>query len=302
MADDRQTFRRLVRWTEANLAQGDLGAHLPAWLWGRAPDGQWRVLDANSASDADLWIAYALLEAGRIWGVHGYAGLGTRLAQRIARDEVQDIPGLGPMLLPGKTGFVDTRAQRWRLNPSYVPLQILARLSALAGPWRAMADGTLRMLEEAAPHGYAPDWVAWQAGQGWQPDPQHGSLGDYDAIRVYLWAGMLADDAPQKARLLAHYAPMARATAERGTPPEAADAATGRLQGSGPAGFSAALLPLLAGQPGHAAQRRRLQEAPPAADAYYGQSLALFGQGWDDGRYRFDREGRLVPAASACAN
>ncbi len=34
VANDRETFDRLLTWTENNLAAGDLTAHLPAWLWG----------------------------------------------------------------------------------------------------------------------------------------------------------------------------------------------------------------------------------------------------------------------------
>ena len=35
-------------------------AHLPGWLWGKKSDDQWTVLDSNSASDSDLWIAFAI--------------------------------------------------------------------------------------------------------------------------------------------------------------------------------------------------------------------------------------------------
>ena len=69
----------------------------------------------------------------------GKAGVikpGTLLLQRIGREEVADIPGPGLMLLPGKVGFV--AEDRWRLNPSYLPPQLLARFAALNGPWRAM--------------------------------------------------------------------------------------------------------------------------------------------------------------------
>ena len=65
--NDRPTFDRVLAWTQGNLAGGDLATHLPAWLWGKNQDGQWTVLDANSASDADTWMAYTLLEAGRLW-------------------------------------------------------------------------------------------------------------------------------------------------------------------------------------------------------------------------------------------
>lgn len=64
--------------------------------------------------------------------------------------------------------------------------------------------------------------------------------------------------------------------------------------------FSAALLPLLASDPTSVAalqaQRQRLHQEPPQANAYYNQSLTMFGQGWDDHRYRFNKEGRLVPS------
>ncbi len=65
--NDRPTFDRVLSWTQDNLASGDLKTHLPAWIWGKNKDGQWKVLDPNSASDADVWMAYTLLEAGRLW-------------------------------------------------------------------------------------------------------------------------------------------------------------------------------------------------------------------------------------------
>src|SRR5512140_2824396 len=67
VANDRPLFERLLRWTGDNLADGRLAERLPAWSWGQRRDGSWGALDANSASDADLWTAYALLEGGRLW-------------------------------------------------------------------------------------------------------------------------------------------------------------------------------------------------------------------------------------------
>ena len=57
-------------WTRTNLAGNQFDAQnvrLPAWQWGKKPDGSFGVLDPNSASDSDLWIAYDLLQAGRLW-------------------------------------------------------------------------------------------------------------------------------------------------------------------------------------------------------------------------------------------
>jgi endoglucanase len=85
------------------------------------------VLDGNSASDADVWIAYTLLQAGRAWKEARYTTLGTALAKRIATEEVTQVPGLRIVLLPGAKGF--RHGDVYRLNASYLPLQLFLRLA-----------------------------------------------------------------------------------------------------------------------------------------------------------------------------
>lgn len=105
VAQDQPMFDKLLRWTEQNLAAGDLTKHLPSWAWGQNIQKKWGILDSNSAADSDLWIAYDLLEAGRLWNKQQYDSLGKKLLQRILKEEVIKIPGLGLMVLPGKIGF-----------------------------------------------------------------------------------------------------------------------------------------------------------------------------------------------------
>jgi endoglucanase len=38
VANDRAQFERLLSWTQNNLANGDLRAQQPAWLWGSDVD------------------------------------------------------------------------------------------------------------------------------------------------------------------------------------------------------------------------------------------------------------------------
>ncbi|VED45568.1 Endoglucanase precursor [Raoultella terrigena] len=109
-ANDRDAFGKLLQWTQNNLAEGDLRARLPGWLWGKKSDSEWTMLDSNSASDSDLWIAWSLLEAGRLWQMPQYVETGKALLSRIAQEEVADVPGLGPMVLPGKVALLTIRA------------------------------------------------------------------------------------------------------------------------------------------------------------------------------------------------
>lgn len=109
IANDRDSFELILRWTEDNLANGDLTGQLPAWQWGKREDDSWGVIDSTAASDADLWIAYALSEAGRLWKIQKYTALAELLADRILREETAEIPGLGLTLLPGTKGFILTK-------------------------------------------------------------------------------------------------------------------------------------------------------------------------------------------------
>ncbi|MGU7816449.1 cellulose synthase complex periplasmic endoglucanase BcsZ [Burkholderia sp. AW49-1] len=300
VANDRHTFDTILAWTENNLAQGDLSARLPAWLWGRAPDGAWRVLDANAASDADLWIAYTLVEAGRLWHERSYTARGALLAKRVLDDETASVPGLGLTLLPGPTGF-RLADGRWRVNPSYSPPQVIRGLAARLPDdrrWAALAASTGRVLLDTAPKGFAPDWALYRAGAGFAPDPQTHAESAYNAIRVYLWAGMLDRADPLAAPLLARFAPFADYIAAHGAPPEKVDTTTGVAgPNDGNGGFSAAAVPFLDARGQHAladAQAARVDAlARQSAPGYYTSVLTLFGLGWREGRYRFGADGAL---------
>jgi endoglucanase len=300
VANDRAHFDSLLRWTEKNLAEGDMSTHLPAWLWGHEPNNQWGVLDHNPASDADLWMAYTLLEAGKAWNEPRYTKIGMALAHRIAEQEVVQVPGLGTTLIPGPTGF--QQGNTYRLNASYVPLQLALGLRHFVpdGPWGQVAATVPTVVKESAPHGFVSDWTDFKTNAGLQAAP---GVGSYDAIRVYLWAGMLDKATPHRDELLKSLSGMANYLRTNAVPP-----AKVRPDGSiedpkGPVGFSAALLPYAAALHEEQIQNQQMSQvrselkpqtglfgAPPR---YYDQNLALFGLGFLQQQFSFDSEGVL---------
>jgi endo-1,4-beta-D-glucanase Y len=316
VANDQPRFDKLVDWTENNMAQGDLTLHLPAWSWGKAPDGSWRVLDPNPAADADLWMAYSLCEAGRLWNIDRYAKLGHLMADRIAQEEVVLVPGVGTTMIPGAKGF-HPDADTWFLNPSYLPPEIIAYFAHRDShsPWRQVLESLPKVVTSQG--GFAMDWM--KAGlDGAHPSatpeadedasqknqsgaPAHGS---YDAIRVYLWLGMADPKTPGVHDSLAALPGMARWLQSHPAPPLSVDDEGHSTQPDSPPGFSAAVIPYLHVLGLQALEERQSERLGATKDLksglyghegwYYDQNLALFSTGWSEHRFRFNEEGRLV--------
>ena len=109
LGNDRESFAKVLRWTQDNLAGGDLNRQLPAWQWGRDKAGHWQVLDSNNATDADLWIAYSLLEAGRLWHQPDLPDIGSKPALAQCCTKPAQASGPGPDAV--------TRRRRVRQSP-----------------------------------------------------------------------------------------------------------------------------------------------------------------------------------------
>lgn len=296
LANDREAFDLILRWTHENLSAGKLDQVLPACRWGRANDGTWRVLDSNAATHADLWMAYTLGEAARLWNEMRYATLGGEIARNILRQELALIPTLGPVLMPAPHGFISEHG--WRLNPSRLPLSLIRGLARQTKErvWHEIERSSERAILGATPKGFAADWIEYTR-DGFVTDRRSRGVGGYDAIHVYLWAGMLPASEPSRDKLVDALGPMLDSVSERGTPPEIIDTQTLEMRGEGSPGFSAALLPMLANARMTAAlQIQRLRAAEGSLQdnqSYCSDALALFGLGWLEQRYRFNRAGLL---------
>ena len=292
VANDRTTFAGLLEWTEKNLSGGDLTKTLPSWLWGQTGGG-WGVIDTNNAADSDMWIAWCLLEAGRLWNEPAYTEKG-RAMMALLKKEVRDVRNLGRVILPGRVGFEDKDGSV-KLNPSYYPLFILKRFALEDAWWNSVYDGSLAMLVRSSPSGFAPEWAKFAPdGRYVVPDGTDYHEGSYIAIRTYLWAGMMSPEDPARPALVRQFAPMVEATRALNFPPEKTDVVTGDAGEPGPDYFGACVLPLLGDGRTAGLIRTVLTREGVRRDRYYGNVLMLYGLGFDEGRWAFDPDGRLV--------
>ncbi|KAA8735711.1 cellulase [Acinetobacter qingfengensis] len=295
--NDQKTFDKLLRWTENNLAQGDLQQHLPAWLWGKDQNQEWKILDPNSASDADLWIVWNLIEAGRLWKNQKYTDTADALLQQIEKSEVVNIPDLGDMLLPGQYGFVFEK--KWRLNPCYLPVQILTGIAnhTHAPLWINIKNNSVHLLIASAPKGFSPDWIEYDQTLGWLTQVENKPiLGSYDAIRVYLWLGMLNSSDQNKQTLYQHFMPMLKLLNTNHYPPEKINVLDATTINQGPIGFSAAMLPFIQDPTLQKKQLLYIQDNYKNQQNYYNNMLILFGLGWYEKKFAFSATGQLLPA------
>ncbi|AKS24378.1 cellulose synthase complex periplasmic endoglucanase BcsZ [Leptospirillum ferriphilum] len=294
--NDPGLFSRLLRWTRDNLSRGDLSGHLPAWLWGESKNGQWRILDQNSATDADLWVCFDLMEAGRLWHRPDYLRLGKRLAFLISLQDFAHLPGVGAFPLGGERGFHPVGTV-WRTNPSYFPPFLLRFMENRFGgrAWGGLPRRFLVLVKSVSSCGFVPDWVSYVQEKGWQTDPVTGPLGSYDAIRVYLWVGMTSVRDPQEQILRKRLQGWARKG--RPSPTLFVNTKTCSVYGTPPPGFLAAYLPFLRRQKAPSFReefRRMLSRSVKKKDpGYYDTNLYLFGTGFLEKKFSFDEKGRL---------
>lgn len=165
-SDDKETFDRVWRWTQNNLDRHE--DELFAWRWGQRADGSWGVDPdggINSASDADVDIAVALIFAGKRWGDQQYVDDAKKMLADIWRVEVVEIQGQ-PYLTAGNWA----QSQQYIvINPSYLApyaWRIFHSVDPQRG-WDRMVQPTYDLLFRLADTplnadhsvGLPPNWV-----------------------------------------------------------------------------------------------------------------------------------------------
>lgn len=183
---DRATFDKILRWTLDNL-QGGQPAQLPAWRWGRRADGSWGTLDASPATDADTWMAWALLRAASVWSKRAYETRALVLLQRIWDEETAVIAGRR-VVLPGPWA---RGGKPVRVNPSYW-LPFAWRRFAAADPsrdWAGLVGDACALWDGCrSPSGLQPDWCWLDPESARAVDAPTGQeatrVSGYEAFRV----------------------------------------------------------------------------------------------------------------------
>lgn len=179
--DDPQTFDRVLRWTLDNLQGGDGGA-LPAWKWGRSPEGAWGVLDPQPAADADQWTAWALILASRRWERPPLLDQARALLDRIWRDEVEQGPATGGLtvMLPGPWA---RGGSPLRLNPSYFLFPAWRDFASVHpdGPWLRLTDDAYGLLSPAL---LPTDWTTLALDPPRLETPEPEQVFSFDAFRT----------------------------------------------------------------------------------------------------------------------
>lgn len=203
-SNDQAAFDRVYDWTEKNLSQKNLkGRNLLAWHWGQDDQGQWGVLDANSATDANLDYALALILAHRRWGrpsvpLPGYLDTAKGVLRDILAYETCRDPWGRLWLTPGD--WIDCR-DALVLNPSYFSpawYQLFYDLTQ-DRRWLELAESAYAGLEimsqalgEEPGVGLVPDWCQLKHKQHCIPAPERSSDFGWDAIRVPWRLGLAA--------------------------------------------------------------------------------------------------------------
>lgn len=144
---EEATFRTIWAWTRSNLSRPD---GLLAWRWFEGS-----VADVNSASDADLDAARALVLAGERFGAPELRAEGERLAAAVLDHETARFEGAAVMAA-GSWAMTEPE----QVNVSYFSPRAEQDLSRFDPRWNAMSGAHRGILERLLrENALPPDWI-----------------------------------------------------------------------------------------------------------------------------------------------
>lgn len=181
---DKKTFDLAYKWSKNNLQRKD---KLFAWLWGKNSNGKYKILDENSASDADVDIAFALLMAYETWGKDEYLQEAASIIRSIWTNETKQI-GSCRVLMPGVN---QTLSEKIEINPSYFSPYAFRLFQKYdnTDDWNSLIDSSYDYLSKVtsiSATGLPPNWfLIDETGQIVLEGSPRSDF-SYDAVRVFI--------------------------------------------------------------------------------------------------------------------
>lgn len=148
LSNDQETFQKVWNWTYANLALKDKLLFSSSYT--NAVGGKKPVIDPNTTSDGDEFIAYALALAGKKWSVVGYQTAAQTMVQNIWQYETIPV-GTHRYVVAG-TWTAQLGRDKFTLNPSEMtPLfyQAFAKIDP-QNDWRKLRTEMYAVLDQCS--------------------------------------------------------------------------------------------------------------------------------------------------------
>jgi endoglucanase len=191
--NDRPTFDKIWQWTRSTLYRSDIGL----FSWRFEPGKADPITDKNTATDGDIFIAWALLEADKKWGDRGYHVASAQIQKALLRHTVVNYAGYHVML-PGVSGFKQTEAVI--VNPSYFIFpawQAFYQDSHLL-LWKTLREDGLSLIGKMqfGKTQLPTDWVALEANGQMAPASAWPPRFGFDAVRVPLYVHWYQNNSP----------------------------------------------------------------------------------------------------------
>jgi endoglucanase len=184
-ANDQATFDLILAWTTRTLRRPSDALH----AWRFVPTDKPPVKDLNNALDGDLFIAAALVRAGRLWARPDHIQAAAAIGRDILRLLVRKI-GPFTVLLPGIEGFESHEAIV--VNPSYYAFPMINDIARVlpSAQWDQIQNDGRKLIEQGrfGLWSLPPDWLRIAKADGARsPAPGWPPRFSFDAVRVPLW-------------------------------------------------------------------------------------------------------------------
>lgn len=189
MMRDKKTFDKTYNWVKNNLQHKN--DKLFAWLWGPKEIGtgggiNYKVIDQNGATDADVEIAIALILASKIWQQESYMEDALAIINDIWNKETIVIKGERILV----AGFNQKMDKYVEVNPSYfmpIGFRIFAEVDEKHN-WQLLVNSSYVLVNlciDNIKSGLPPDFFYINKATGQIILVEGKSDFSYDAIRVF---------------------------------------------------------------------------------------------------------------------